>query len=127
MPALGRLEPAEGIAAMQTINAVVMNPWFGLAFFGTAALALVLAGFALFNGGPAAGWLLAGSALYLIGVIVVTIAFNVPLNDALAAVSAESEESATLWTRYLSVWTTWNHVRTIAPLAALACYIMALR
>jgi uncharacterized membrane protein len=33
MAALARLPPAQGIAAMQTINVVVINPWFGVAFF----------------------------------------------------------------------------------------------
>ena len=35
MQALGRLAPREGIAAMQSINVVVINPLFFLAFFGT--------------------------------------------------------------------------------------------
>ena len=38
MGALGKLPPAQGIAAMQSINVVVINPWFMSAFIGTAAL-----------------------------------------------------------------------------------------
>jgi uncharacterized membrane protein len=41
-------------------------------------------------------------------------------------VEAESDEGALLWQRYLSDWTAWNHVRTIAALAASAAFIMAL-
>jgi uncharacterized membrane protein len=65
--------------------------------------------------------------LYLLGSILVTIAFNVPLNRALAAVNPDSTEGAGMWTRYLSVWTTWNHVRAVASLAAAASFMMALR
>ena len=53
--------------------------------------------------------------------------FNVPLNDALASVDPASGEGAALWERYLDVWVKWNHVRTVAGLGALACFIQALR
>jgi hypothetical protein len=48
MGALGRLPAEGGIAAMQSINVAVLNPVFFTAFFGTAAIALVLAIAALF-------------------------------------------------------------------------------
>ncbi|WP_338017020.1 anthrone oxygenase family protein [Myxacorys almedinensis] len=51
-----------------------------------------------------------------------------PLNDALASVKPDSPEGATLWARYLTDWTFWNHVRTIAALAAAALFtIMPLK
>jgi uncharacterized membrane protein len=53
--------------------------------------------------------------------------FNVPLNNALAAAKPDSAEAASLWSRYPSVWTSWNHVRTLACLAACASFILALR
>jgi uncharacterized membrane protein len=121
MKALSRLLPAQGIAAMQSINIAVINPSFLTAFFGTAAACLVLAIAALMMWGEAGThYLLAGSLLYLIGAILVTIMFNVPLNNALAAVAPNSADAASLWTRYLSDWTAWNHVRTVAALAAAA-------
>jgi uncharacterized membrane protein len=43
MRALARLPPAQGIAAMQSINVAVINRWFFAAFFGTAVCCLVLA------------------------------------------------------------------------------------
>ena len=72
-------------------------------------------------------YLVAGSLLYLVGTIGVTIALNVPLNDALAAVAPNSAEGAGLWMRYIVNWTAWNHVRTVAALTALASFIIALR
>ena len=128
MTALGRLPPNQGVAAMQSVNVAVLNPWFFTAFFGTAATCAVLAVFALFNWSePGATYQLVGAVLYLLGSILVTIAFNVPLNRALTAVNPDSTEGAGLWTRYLSVWTTWNHVRAVASLAAAASFMMALR
>ncbi len=128
MRALGRLPAKEGIAAMQAINITVLNPWFFAAFFGTAVACLVLAVLALtgWNGAHAA-YLIAGSALYLLGTILVTIVFNVPLNDRLAKVDPESTDGTALWTHYLERWNRWNHVRTAASLAAAAAFMVALR
>jgi uncharacterized protein (TIGR02246 family) len=75
---------------------------------------------------PGAGYLLAGSLLYLIGTIMVTIACNVPLNDALAAVDPSNADAGRVWTDYLKKWTAWNHLRTGAALAAAALFIVGL-
>ena len=123
MKALGRLPAPQGIAAMQSINVVVINPWFMTAFFGTALLGILLM---VLVGGPGAGWVIAGALIYLVGTIVVTMACNVPLNNALARTAPTTPESAALWARYLSAWTRWNHVRTAAALAASAAFILGL-
>lgn len=127
MGALGRIAPASGMAAMQSINVVILNPWFFLAFFGTAAICAVLIVMALLRWSePGAALLLIACMLYLIGNIVVTMVFNVPLNDALAAADPASTDGAALWSRYLSTWTAWTHVRTLSCLAALALLIGAI-
>jgi uncharacterized membrane protein len=123
MPALARLQPSQGIAAMQSINITAINPLFMIALFGTAFICLFLAIAVLFKWQqPSAFYLLAGSLLYLIGTIAVTIAFNVPLNDALAVVKPNSTEGTTLWAKYLTNWAFWNHMRTISSLAAAAVF-----
>jgi len=130
MRGLGRLPAEQGIAAMKSINVTVLNPLFFAAFFGTAVVCAVLGLWSLVSLfiGREPGMLCAliGCLLYLIGVIGVTIWFNVPLNNALAAVAPQSAEGASLWARYLTVWTNWNHVRTVAPLVASALFIAAL-
>jgi uncharacterized membrane protein len=57
----------------------------------------------------------------------VTMAFNVPRNNALAAVDPASPEGVRVWAGYLPGWTAWNHVRTVAALAAAASLTLALR
>jgi uncharacterized membrane protein len=127
MNALARLPAAQGIAAMQSINVVVINPLFMAAFLGTAAACVLLAVSSLLRRQePGAAYILAGSLLYLAGVILVTGLFNVPRNDALAAIAPASAEGPSLWTGYLSGWTAWNHVRTIASLAAAALLTLGL-
>lgn len=127
MRALARRPAAEGIAAMQAINVAILNPVFLVTFLGTAALcALAILASLLRWGAPGAIYALAGGALYLAGSLIVTIVCNVPRNDALARVAASDPESAALWVRYLAEWTAWNHVRTVASLAAATLFTIGL-
>ena len=66
------------------------------------------------------------SMIYLVGCIGVTMLRNVPLNNALAAVTPGTPEAAALWTRYLSEWTLWNTVRTVAPILSAVLFTVAL-
>ncbi len=126
MQALGQQPPAQGITTMQAINITVINPWFMGVLFGTAVGCLGLVVFSLTKENqPGSSYLVIGSLLYLLGSIGVTIAFNVPLNDALAAVNPNSAEGATLWAKYLTTWTLWNHIRTAAALGAAALLTIA--
>ena len=128
MRALGRLPAREAIAAMQSINVAVINPLFLGVFLGTAAASLGAAVGALaWWQRPGAGYLLCGGLLYLVGTFGVTIAFNVPLNNSLAAVSPGDADAAAQWAGYLGRWTAWNHVRTAAAVAAMVSLLLALR
>jgi uncharacterized membrane protein len=128
MKALDRLPPAQGIAAMQSINITVINPLFMTAFFGTAAACVILTISSLLSWHrPGGAFLLVGSLLYLFGTILVTVVFNVPRNNALATIDLASVEGARLWAGYVAGWTAWNHARTAAALAAAASFTIALR
>lgn len=128
MSALGKLPAPAGIAAMKSINITILSPLFLTVFMGTALLCVVIAIVAVLNWShPVSLWLVTGALLYAVGTFLVTIVFNVPMNDALAAASSDSSEAASIWTRYLSVWTAWNHVRTVTSTAALGTFICALR
>ena len=127
MKALDRLPAAQGIAAMQSINIAVINPLFMGAFFGTAAACVLAVVFSLSTWNEAGTvYLLSGGLVYLIGTILVTMAFNVPRNNALAAVDPQSSGGARLWASYVTSWTAWNHVRTAAALAAAVLLTLAL-
>lgn len=76
-------------------------------------LALVLGVIAIINGD---GRLLAGAALALLPAVV-TMAFNVPLNNRL--------EAGLDWGSYRGPWTAWNHVRTITGLLGGALLVIA--
>jgi uncharacterized membrane protein len=127
MKALAHRPPAEGIAAMQSINVAVINPVFLAAFLGTAAACVLTMIASLLQWHvPGALFLLVGGALYLVGSFFVTMVFNVPRNNALAAVDPAGAIGARLWAGYLTDWTAWNHVRAAAALAAAASLAIAL-
>ena len=127
MRGLDRLPSAQGLPAMQSINVTAINPLFMLALFGTGAACLALAIWSLTDLGASQSPLLIGAAvLYLVGVIGLTIGYHVHHNDALAAVPATAPGAADKWKNYASGWTTWNHVRTIAPLISTMLLIAAL-
>lgn len=127
MRALGRLPAREGIAAMQSINIVVINPIFLGVFIG-AALLSVLAVFAAIIRwqSPDSIAIIAAAALYIVGTFGVTMVCNVPLNNRLAALTPDDPAAATLWSFYLRRWTAWNTARTIASLAATSLFAIAL-
>jgi uncharacterized membrane protein len=127
MKALSRLPPAQGITVMQIINVVVLNRVFFAAFLGTAAACVLLGVSSLIRWHePGALFRLIASALYLLGTLTVTIAFNVPRNDALATVQSDSADAVKHWEQFLPGWITWNHVRGAAAFFAAALFTIAL-
>ena len=128
MRALGALPPAQGMAAMQSINVVILNPWFLTPFFGTALMCLLAVVLSLRRWSDVdARYALVAGGLYVVGTIGVTMLFNVPRNEALATLSPSHADAAGLWARYLSSWTAWNHVRTAAAFGAAILFTIAFR
>jgi uncharacterized membrane protein len=113
---------------MQSINILAVTPVFMTALFGTAVASLALAVWAVISWGERyAALVLAGGVLYLVGTIGVTMACNVPLNNRLATVHPQGADAASYWNEYVTKWTAWNHVRTVAALAAAAALTIVLR
>jgi uncharacterized membrane protein len=128
MIALSHQPPESAVHTMQAINIFILNPVFLVVFVGTTAASLALAAAALLvRRQSAAPWLIAGAALYLIGTVGVTMAFNVPLNDRLAVLKPEAAETGRFWLAYLSEWMQWNHCRTVAAILASTSFIVAIR
>jgi uncharacterized membrane protein len=127
MSGLGRADDRSGLVAMQGINKAAPTPVFMTLLFGTGLLCVLLGISAVRRlDEPAARWQLAGCLLYLL-MIVVTAAYHVPHNDALALVDPDSAGAGSAWRHYLSAWTAWNHVRTLACAASAVCLTIATR
>jgi uncharacterized membrane protein len=131
MRGLDRTGPVTAIAAMRGINAVAAtSPLFLLGYFGATILALavgVMAAIRLNQPGSTA--ILAGAVLGVLGAVI-TIVFNVPLNDRLDALepaTLSAADAARQWQTYCSTWTAWNHLRTVTSLAAGLLMLFGLR
>ena len=130
MPGLQELPDAEFISVFQAMDRAIMNPFFiGGAFMGGAA-SLVAATVA-YRHEPARWPLLAAaSAVYMIGVVGVTSAGNVPLNEKLAAVSVATATPAEMSTARMDFegpWKGLHLVRTGAALGSLVLVSLAMR
>jgi uncharacterized membrane protein len=97
-------------------------------FWGTTGASVLLAGLAItFWSEPGAAAMLAGAGVYVVGMFLVTVVFNVPLNNTLAQAAAKGKDLDAVWARYLKVWTAWNHVRTLASTAASILFLVAVK
>lgn len=128
MSSLEAMPESEGIAAMQSINRVILGSLFMPLFFATSLASLALAIWGVYHWGhPGASLLAVGGLVYVIGMFVCTAALNVPLNNTLDAVDPTTAEAIQVWSDYLGSWTRWNHVRTVSSMAACALLLAAVR
>jgi uncharacterized membrane protein len=88
--------------------------------FGTALACGALAVWALL------AWDERFAPYLLVGSILLTTAYHVPRNESMATVEPHGADAKSHGGRYLSGWTTWNHIRAVAFLAAAATLIIAL-
>lgn len=112
---LDAIDPRVAIQAMQGMNASVRNVIFAPAFFGTPVVMILTGVLAFLSARRAAGWaFLSGGVVYLLGGVVLTATINVPMNEALAAISVpETQDAAAIiWADYSPRWQIYNQIRT---------------
>ncbi len=125
MRSLGAAAPAAGMEAMQQINRKVYRSVFMVLLMGMVPVAFATAFYAtVVVDGPPAAWLVAGSALYLLGVFGVTAAGNVPMNKKLDALGLTGSAALGYWAMYERNWTRLNHVRTVASAGSAICFLV---
>jgi uncharacterized membrane protein len=131
MRGLDRTGPINAITAMRGINVEAnSSPMFLLVYFGATLLALVVGMMAAVHlGRPGSAWVLAGAVFGILGAIM-TMAFNVPLNNHLDTIDPTTlsvTEAAAEWQAYFSTWTAWNHVRSVTSFVGAALMLFGLR
>jgi len=126
---LAALPDKEYIICFQSLNRAILNPLFFTCFLGSAVLLPASAWQQYAQPVPLRCWLLLAAALvYIFGVIVVTMAGNVPMNDSLDAfnaASATATEIADKRAGFESPWNSLNNIRTVACVIALVLAILA--
>lgn len=128
MRSLHKSEREAGIEAMQIINREVFRTLFMVLLIGMSALSPILVWLALQapQGSPPY-WVVLGSCIYILGVFVVTVFGNVPMNTKLDRLDHTSTEAAAYWAKtYYPRWTLFNHIRTFGAAAAAVCFLIAI-
>jgi uncharacterized membrane protein len=124
---LADVPSADRIIAMNGMNRELLNPFFGLFFFGAIGTSVALGIRAYMNSDlDARSWLLAGSVVYVMGVFLVTILINIPMNNRLAALDPTALDAADSWATYARRWTWINHFRTLCAIVSATSFAVAL-
>src|SRR4051812_46988098 len=127
MPGLGKTDDRTFVASFQSIDRAIINPWFMLTAFAGALVFTV--GAVLTNlGRQPLPWVAVALGLYLIAVVI-TLAVNVPLNDAIKAAGDPDRiaDLAAVRERFdESRWATFNLVRAVTTAGAFAALLWAL-
>jgi uncharacterized membrane protein len=131
MRGLDRTGPVDAITAMRGINAEAnSNPVFLLGYFGATILALVVGVIAVIQlQQPGSWWVLVGAVLAILAAVI-TMVFNVPLNnrlDTVNPVGLSAADATREWQVYFSTWTAWNHVRTVTSFVGAALLLFGIR
>ena len=118
MAGIGRLGADEGVQVMRQLNtAAPRSVVFMGTLFGPGLLSAVVAVHALLAWrGERLLLELAGATAYVLGVVVVTVAYHVPRNVRLESMDDASAHDE--WRSWARRWTGANHVRTASALLA---------
>jgi uncharacterized membrane protein len=129
MPGLRRTDDRTFVGAFQSIDRAIINPWFMASFLGELVLTGLAA--ALHLGADERSvlpWTASAFVLYLTAVVI-TLAVNVPRNDAIKAAGPPERigDLAGVRARFGEAgWAAWNLVRTLASTVAFGCLAWAL-
>jgi uncharacterized membrane protein len=125
---LALVSDQEYLAAMQSINREILNPFFFICFFGAAILP-ALSAYQYYGVSTTTFWMMVASAvIYVVGVFGVTVIGNVPLNNALDVFnikSASAAQLASMRARFEPVWNNLNHLRACAAIVSFILSVTA--
>lgn len=128
MPGLGRTDDRTFVGAFQAIDTTIINPLFLGTFFGGLIFTVLSAVLHLGDDfSSVVPWLVAAAILYL-AVVVLTVAVNVPLNDAIKAAGVPDDvDVGQVRSDFNEArWVRSNLVRAVLTLATFLCLAWAL-
>ena len=123
MPGLARVDDRTFVHAMQQMNIAIVNPVFMLTFMGAPLLA---AAAIATTDGSGRKWAIAGAA-FALATVVITIAGNIPLNDAIDAAGPIDKiaDLGAVREAFESDWVRLNIARALTSTASLGCLVWA--
>ncbi len=127
MRSLNGARMSAGVEVMQFINREVYKTIFMVLLIGMWGVSAALGAYAyLYHAGSGVAELVLAAIIYSVGVMGVTLVFNVPMNTKLEAQAYDSPEGAAYWSDvYYPKWTFWNWVRGSASALTAVVYLSA--
>ena len=127
-PGIGRLNDIDYLQAFQHMNRTILNPLFYIVITGPLLLSFVAVFLYKANTGFVLRLLSATAIIYFLGVFIVTILGNIPLNDLLdktdlKIISVEGAKS--LRDRFETKWNNLHLIRTISSSTSFLLLIVA--
>ena len=122
-PGIGRLDDFGFLMAFQQMNRVILNPTFFVVFLGPFFLGLL--NLFLFKNTASNIWwmLLVAVLMYALGVVLVTVFGNVPLNDMIDKHSLETLTKAELKDLRSAFEAKWNRLHLVRTITATGSFI----
>lgn len=126
-PGIGRLDDLGFLQSFQAMNRAIINPAFLIVFFGPVLLLFINA-FLHRNSDPTVFWSFTMAAiLFFLGIGLITVFKNVPLNELLDKTTLENlsaVELKELRTKFEHPWNRWHIQRTIASFTSFALLLI---
>ncbi|MGW9684851.1 DUF1772 domain-containing protein [Flagellimonas sp. 2504JD1-5] len=128
-PGIGRLDDLGFLQAFQAMNRAIINKSFLITFFGPVILLFINA-FLHRNAHPTTFWsFMLAAVLFFVGIGLITVFKNVPLNELLDKTVLENlsdKELKELRTQFEQPWNSWHVQRTIASFIAFALLLIGI-
>ncbi len=128
-PGIGKLADLNFLQSFQSMNRAILNRSFLIVFFGPVVLLLMNA-FLHRSANPAVFWsFVLAAAIFFIGVGLITIFKNVPLNQILDNTVLEnlsSIELNELRAKFEQPWNRWHMVRTVCSFTTFLLLLIGL-
>lgn len=128
-PGIGRLDDLGYLSAFQQMNKSIINPLFILVFFGPFFLGLINLYLFKNASSPIIWFLIFSVAFYFVGVLLVTMFGNVPLNEILDKTdlgNATVEDLKLLRDQFETTWNRLHLTRTITSIISFLILILSL-
>ena len=128
-PGIGRLDDYGFLQSFQAMNRAIINRTFLIVFFGPVIL-LIINAFLHRNAHPATFWsFIIAAMLFFVGIGLVTVFKNVPLNEILDTTVLEKAtqlELADLRKTFEAPWNKWHTVRTVCSTVSFILLLMGM-
>ena len=123
-PGIGRLDDMSYLISFQQMNRSIINPMFIITFFGPSIIG-VISLIAFRGSSRTIIWvLIVAVAIYFLGVVLITIFGNVPLNNTLDATELSSVNRVDLKTLRDLFEVKWNRLHTIRTISAVVSFLL---